>query len=358
MKNRTVVRLLCALLTLCMLAGSLVACSQDGEVPEGYQYATCKGEYFRLFVPTQWKVNTESGVSGAYYSLAEGTAVSMTEIIFDQPVADGEGEDVTATLDDFYGTHMAEISAMSGYKVEKEFDGTLGGVYKAKDVTYSAVKGGESYRFRQVLTKVKGRFYLFTYSSKTDTFDRWLDAVDGILENIQFHGYPYEGGSDEKKIPSVDNVPEGMRLVTGNDVAYRFFVPNAWQTGEAEAAALVYFSEEDRSNVSVMGYVPEADGYSVANYWEDTEKHYKDTLKDYTPTAEPREETMGGRKATVYEYTYSLGGVTYKCRQSVCVYSYMIVIMTYTALPENYDAHLADVEAMQGAMTFRKPIVG
>ena len=184
MKNRTVVRLLCALLTLCMLAGSLVACSQDGEVPEGYQYATCKGEFFRLFVPTQWKVNTESGVSGAYYSLAEGTAVSMTEIIFDQPVADGEGEDVTATLDDFYRTHMAEISAMSGYKVEKEFDGSLGGVYDTKEVTYSAVKGGESYRFRQVLTKVSGRFYLFTYSSKTDTFDRWLDAVDGILENI------------------------------------------------------------------------------------------------------------------------------------------------------------------------------
>ena len=67
---------------------------------------------------------------------------------------------------------------------------------------------------------------------------------------------------------------------------------------------------------------------------------------------------MGGRKATVYEYTYSLSGVTYKCRQAVCVYSYMIVIMTYTALPENYDDNLADVEAMQAALTFRKPIVG
>jgi hypothetical protein len=96
----------------------------------------------------------------------------------------------------------------------------------------------------------------------------------------------------------------------------------------------------------------------VADYWEHTEKQYKSTLADYTLTAEPREETMGGRKATVYEYSYSLGGVTYRCRQAVCVYSYMIVIMTYTALPENYDAHLDDVAAMQGALTFRKPIVG
>lgn len=358
MKHRAVIRLLCAFLTLCMLAGSLIACSTESEVPEGYQYATCKGEYFRLFVPTQWKVNTQSGVSGGYYSLAEGTAVSMAEVYFDAPVADREGEDVTATLEDFYKAHLEDISSLRGYEPDKEFDGTLGGIYKAKDITYSASRGGESYRFRQVLTKVEGRFYLFTYSSKSDTFDRWKETVDGILENILFHGYPYEGDAHEKKIPAVDNIPDGMKLVTGNDVAYRFFAPAAWQVSDAEAAALVYFSEEDRSNVSVLGYVPDTDGYSVADYWENTEKYYKDSLKDYTPTAEPREETMGGRKATVYEYTYSLGGVTYKCRQSVCVYSYMIVVMTYTALPENYDAHLTDVEAMQGAMTFRKPIVG
>ena len=358
MKHPTVVRLLCALLTLCMLAGSLLACSKESEIPEGYQYATCKGEYFRLFVPTQWKVNTASGVSGAYYSLSEGTAVSMSEVIFDKPVTDGEGQEVTATLEDFYKAHVAEISGLSGYQSEQEFDGTLGGIYRAKDITYTAAKGGEAYRFRQVLTKVENRFYLFTYSSKADTFERWKETVDGILENILFHGYPFEGSEDERKIPTVDNVPDGMKLVTGNDVAYRFFVPEGWKVGDAEAAALVYFSEEDRSNVSVMGYVPDEDGYSVADYWENTEKHYRDALKDYTPTAEPVEETMGGRKATVYEYTYSLGGVTYKCRQAVCVYSYMIVVMTYTALPENYDAHLADVAAMQEALTFRKPIVG
>ena len=357
MKTTTIARLLCVLLALCMLTGSLVACSGDSEVPDGYQYATCKGEYFRLFVPTQWTVNTESGVSGAYYSLAEGTTVSMAEVHFDVPAYDGEGEEVTATLADFFAAHVADISKMSGYKAEKEFDATLGS-YKAKDITYTAVKSGETYRFRQVLTKVEGRFYLFTYSSKTDVFDRWLDTVDGILENIMFYAYPFEGSENEKKIPSVDNIPEGMKLITGNDVAYRFFAPESWVVGTAEAAALVYFSEEDRSNVTVVGYVPDGEGYGVADYWKDTEKYYKDALTDYTPAAEPAEAKMGGKNATVYEYTYSLGGVTYKCRQTVCVYSYMIVIMTYTALPENYDAHLAEVEQMQNALIFRKPIVG
>lgn len=361
MKHPTIARLLCVLLALCLLGGTLIACSDKDEAPEGFQYATCKGEYFRLFIPTQWKVNTESGISGGYYSLAEGTAVSMTEVPFEKP-ADGEVADTTATLVDFVTAHVAEVSALKEYKPEKgladgsEPNATLGS-YKAKDMTYSAKVGEDVYRYRQVLCKVEGRFYLFTYSSKTDSFDRWLDTVDEILENITFTAYPYEGDADEKKLPKVE-VPDGMKLVTGNDVAYRFFAPENWVVGDAEAAALVYASETDRSNVTVMGYVPEAEGYSVANYWEDTEKYYKDTLRDYALTGEPREETMGGKKATVYEYTYTLGGVTYQCRQAVCVYSYMIVVMTYTALPENYDAHLSDVEAMQGALTFRQPIVG
>ena len=350
MKHPTVSRLICALLALCLLCGGLVACKDSSEIPEGYQYATCKGEYFLLFIPTQWTVNTASGISGGSYSLLEGTAVSMTEVPFDKPSVEGEA-DTTASLADFFAAHMAEISTLKGYNAEKEFDATLGS-YKAKDITYSAVMGEDTYRYRQVLTKVSGRFYLFTYTSKADSFDQWLDTVDVILENVVFTAYPFEGSEDEKKIPAVD-APAGMKLVTGNDVAYRFFAPESWKIGDAEAAALVYASETDRSNVTVMGYSA-PDGYSVANYWEDTEKYYKDTLKDYTLIGEPAQSEMGGKKATVYEYTYSLGGVTYKCRQSICVFGYMIVVMTYTALPENYDAHLAEAEQMQAELTFRR----
>ena len=350
MKHPTVTRLLCTLLALCLLCGGFFACSKESEVPEGYQYATCNGEYFLLFVPTQWTVNTESGVSGGCYSLLEGTAVSMTEVPFDPSSAEGE-TDTTASLDDFFSAHTAEISTLKDYKAEKEFDATLGS-YKAKDITYTARVGEDTYRYRQVLTKVAGRFYLFTYSSKADSFDRWLDTVDVILENVVFTAYPFEGGEDPKKLPDVP-APEGMKLVTGNDVSYRFFAPDSWVQGKAEAAALVYASETDRSNVSVMGYIPQ-DGYSVADYWADTEIRYKDTLRDYTLLSQSAEAWMGGKKATVYEYTYSLGGVTYKCRQTVCVYSLMIVVMTYTALPENYDAHLGEVEKMQAELTFRR----
>ena len=351
MKHFRILRCISALLALCLLGGCFVGCSKDSEVPDGYQYATCKGEYFRLFIPTQWTVNTESGVSGGHYSPTEGIAVSMTEIPFEKPASEDGTPDTTATLDDFFAHHKAQLATMTGYVAEKEFDSSLSGK-RAKDITYAADVGGEVYRFRQVLSKVEGRFYLFTYSAVKDSFERWLDTVDGILENILFTAYPFEGSEDEKKLLAVDT-PAGMKLVTGNDVAYRFFAPESWVIGEAEAAALVYASETDRSNVSVLGYAA-PDGYSVADYWGEQEKAYGTNLHDFTMTSEPAESTLGGRRATVYEYTYSLGGVTYKCRQIICVYSSMIVTMTYTALPESFDAHLAEAEQMQAELTFRR----
>ena len=75
---------------------------------------------------------------------------------------------------------------MKGYTPQKELDTTLGS-YKAKDITYSATIGEDVYRYRQVLTKVAGRFYLFTYSSKTDSFDRWPSPKElAFIVNIDF----------------------------------------------------------------------------------------------------------------------------------------------------------------------------
>ena len=360
MKKRMgiVPRLLCLVLVLSALTTAFVGCSEKSEVPDGYQYATCRGEYFRLFVPTQWTVNTAGGISSAYISLATETIVSMTEVTFDPATsaaeADGEetaAEATTATLEDFYAHHLAEVSRMRDYALERQFDTTLGS-YRAKEVYYGASIGETSYRYRQVLTKVEGRFYLFTFSSTADSFDTWLDVVDGILENILFYAYPYEGGEDDRKIPDDEEYTvNGMQLVSNREVAYAFYAPESWIADKTNAAYLVYASEEDRSNVTMLSYLPEDEGYSVADYWEYCEKYYKDALDGYTLLS-TTEGKMGNRNATVYEYTYTVGGVTYKTRQACCVYSTMIYIMTYTALPELYDTHLGEVETMQQSLTF------
>ena len=364
-------RVLCAVLAICLVAGGLISCSGQGsEIPDGYQYATCNGEYFRLFLPTQWTVNTESGVSGGYTSAFGDMAVSMTEVPFELSEA-SEATSAVATLADFYEAHMSEVSKLRDYKLEKTADTTMsasdgGKRAAAKDITYTASVAGVVYRYRQVLCKVEGRFYVFTCSYNAKYFNELSEAqqleisaiVEEIRGNIVFHSRPFEDGVASKKIPDVET-PDGMKLVSDNDVAYRFFAPDSWVVAKGSAACQVYFSETDRSNVSVIGYVPSMEGYSVEDYWAETLLNYQSALADFQLISTTTEgETMGDRKATVYEFTYSLGGVQYHARQVVCVYSYMIVSMTYTALPEHYDEHLADAEAMQAALTFRRAVLG
>ncbi len=343
-KNKSV-RIICTLLAAVLLVCGLSACAASTEVPDGYQYATCGGEYFRLFVPTQWTVNTESGISGAFETNTHAQ-VSMTEVAF---IPDETGE--AALLSQFVDSHVSELAKLKDYKQEKSFDSTLAG-HRAKDITYLATVGGKTLRFRQLLARVNGRFYVFTYSAPTDFFDLRLDVVDEILENITFESFPFEG-EDKRKIPDVE-APEGMKLVSDNEVAYRFFAPEAWIRDVNNGQNFVYVSEDDRSNVSVMAYEPEDyTTYTLEQYWSECKAEYETSFENFTLVSEGETTLDGGtRKAKVYEYTYTIGGVTYHTRQTVCIVG-MVYAVTYTALPENYDAHLEDVIKMEEALHFR-----
>lgn len=355
-KNK-LVRLLCALLAAVMMLGGLVSCASTSEVPDGYQYATCGGEYFRLFVPTQWTVNTDSGVSSAYLSGGK-IVVSMTEVSFDPD----ETLEATA-LTQYVDSHKAELAKLKDYKQEKYFDSTLSG-RRAVDMTYVATVLGEAVRFRQLLTRVEfrtedaaeERFFLFTYSAPAESFDGYLDIVDGILENITFESFPFEG-EDDRKIPDDVSVPEGMKLVSDNEVAYRFFAPESWLRDVTNGQNFVYVSETDRSNVSMYAYDPGEDAtYTVDTYWTACKDQYTATLENFTLLSETEITLNNGGKgektAKVCEYTYTLGGVEYRARQMICKVS-IIYTMTYTALPELYEAHLEDVLAMEQALYFR-----
>ena len=344
--KKTAIRILCILISAVLLCGSLVACSGASEIPDGYQHATCDGEYFRLFVPTSWNVNTSSGVSSAYVSSRTDTMVSMVEL---GKAAEGE------TLAHLVEAHMEDIQALKDYTFVSEQNNTMAG-RAAKDITYTVKIGDVKYRIRQVLSIVEGRVYLFTYSSQDDAYATWADDVEGILDVLEFWNFPYEG-DDERKIPDDVTPPKGMKLVSTNAVSYRFYAPTAWIIDKGAENDVVYFSETDRSNVSLFAHMPEDDALSIQDYWKTCDNYYKDTLGSYEVVS-TEEGKMGGRAALTSEYTFTVGGVAYKTRQTVAAYASMIYIMTYTAVAENYDAHLEDAVAMQEAFTFRTPLGG
>ena len=63
--------------------------------------------------------------------------------------------------------------------------------------------------------------------------------------------------------------------------------------------------------------------------------------------------TLGGGNALIYEYKYAVGAVTYQYLQVIVGYKGMIYNLTYTALPENFEANRADVDAIIQAFAFR-----
>ncbi len=368
MKQRTITitRVLALLLTLTALAAAFTGCAESTGAPDGYEYATCTGEYFRLFTPTGWQVNTESGVSGAY--ITANTHVTMEEVYFDFDGPDTDTETAAETaaeteamaalpeeLRAFVTYHTDKISQMQNYTAQKAMVNTLGG-YPAWDITYEAKVGTLTYRFRQLLTTANDRYFVFTYSSTADqAFDLWLDQIDGVIGEVVFTTYPYEGEYD-RKIPEDPNTPEGMQRVSTDEVIYRFYAPSEWIIDQDNGHSLVYASETDRSNVSVMSYLPSASAdVSVESYKEATVSEYKNNpaFENFTVVSEDKEQKLGGAAAVVCEFSYTMGDVHYRCRQVFSGYRGMVYVMTYTATADLYETHLDEAVAMQNALTFQ-----
>ncbi len=344
-------RVVCVALVAVLALSVLVGCSGKSEIPEGFQYATCNGEYFRLFVPTQWTVNTRSGVSGAYVSQNTGNTVTMRQVSFMPPEIQS-GDEKTA-FDYFIESHESELETLRDYEKLSVANTTMSG-YRAWEIVYTAKVSEKPMKFRQVLSKANDRYYVFTYSSFEEYYDVVGEDVNEILAEILFYNTPYNGG-DHKKIPADVELPEGMKLVSDDTVAFRFFAPSNWIVDEKNESCVVYFSEDDRSNVSLLPYMPADDQMTIEQYWKDTEMYYKNNLHSFELVSTNTSAKLGGLDAVEYVYTYSVGGVAYKTMQTVTVYSTMIYNMTYTAIAENYDAHLDDVARMGAELTFRRP---
>ena len=91
---------------------------------------------------------------------------------------------------------------------------------------------------------------------------------------------------------------------------------------------------------------------TAKEYFEACEEIYKTDIAGYERISESN-TTLSGRDAVSYEYKAVYGSAEYKIRQTVAVYGSLIYSVTYTALADSYDAHIADVDVMVSAFIFR-----
>ena len=151
---------------------------------------------------------------------------------------------------------------------------------------------------------------------------------------------------------NTDNVaPDGMKLATTDGVEYKMYVPQDWTVDISTGFVSAYVSESDRSNVSMSAFNLEDSTTTAKAFWDSYAADFALTLPDMEVESEDN-YVLCSTAAYKCVYTASVTGVAYKFMQVVCPRAGYVYIFTYTALPDNYDANLEDVESVLSYVEF------
>lgn len=352
------VRLVAVLLLTVTLIASFASCKQS-DIPDGYQLVACEGDKFRLYVPTQgWMPNTTGGVTSAFFSRVENTSVSVY-------VADDAGE---MTVEEYWEYCNEKYSAeLDSYVFSGKYEKCVLGGQAARKYVFSANNyfldadntwEKKPYKFMQVMARYDGDMYIFVYSSPEEYYDSHIEEVEGNSDGVGIIPYFVFADAyvseDGKKYSDKVDVPEGMKLISTDERAYRFFVPDEWKVNNRADISAAYYSDIDKSNVSVQLYICGIGDsvQSVETYFERCMNSY-DTLFPQHELLKEDDIKMSDIDAKRYVLSVTSGGVEYKILQAIVKKGDAIYCLTYTATSDNYDDHISDVEKMIDAFEIR-----
>lgn len=182
-----------SLISLIALLFSLIlvlsGCSSDEGAPDGYKNVATDNESFRFYVPTTWVDNTPSGTSSAYYSSDDYSNVSFTCMVIEPGVTD--------TLETYKETALKEFAAVlpafkefaSEPKLDENgmeiappsIDGRETLIFE-----YECTLGEDNYKYKQAVTMKDDFFYIFTYTSLAENYEKHLADVDQIISYVKF----------------------------------------------------------------------------------------------------------------------------------------------------------------------------
>ena len=183
--KRSLISLLCLMASLVLI---LSGCSGDG-APDGYKNVANENDAFYFYVPTTWVSNTSGGTASAYYSSDDYSNVSFTCMVIDPGVTD--------TLETYKTTALKEFSALlpEFKEIAREEKLDENGV-KIPDpdiadretliFEYECKLGEDHYKYLQAVTMKDNFFYIFTYTSLADNYDKHIAEIEEIISNVKF----------------------------------------------------------------------------------------------------------------------------------------------------------------------------
>ena len=214
-QKRTGIRTCALLIALALLCTALLAgCSgESDDVPSGMQTATAAGATYRLYVPKNWTPKTQSGLSGAYVTLASTSDVSAYQ---KEVPADTSAEDFWLQCEADYRERWED------YKLLNRSENTVSGKKGIVSV-FSLTYAGTLLRCMQVSIVSGTTAYVILYTAADTIYETYIDQVYEIVSVFVIDCEPVPGPSYEILTP--DETPDGMVCISGPDVAYYLFIP-------------------------------------------------------------------------------------------------------------------------------------
>ena len=331
------IRKIAVLLAALLLCIALAGCSGADEAPEGMKSVTIEGEPFKLYVPTAWTDNTNSGISSAIYSPALNITVSARYYTLSE----------STTLDAVVSTRIHDYSAsLAQFNIVENAPSTLGGKDAVK-LVYTAMHAQTKMTFVESLVIHNSDVITLRFICPAEHYEANASLYDTVAEVFAL--------CDKSEITNdcvVDKkTPAGMKIASADHLEYRLYVPQSWVCHSESGRSEAYVSESGKPNVTVSFIAPSGE-MTVEQYFSECEKQYKETLSGYelissVPT------TVASRDAVSYTYTVKYGDTSFKIMQTIVEYAGRIYSITYTALEGSFDAHMNDVNSILEAFTFR-----
>ena len=165
----------------------LTGCSKDG-APDGYKNVANENDAFYFYVPTTWVSNTSGGTASAYYSSDDYSNVSFTCMVIDPGEMDDLAEykaisieELGAVLPDFKVIENNTEDALA----EEVAPLTIAG-RETITFEYECTLSGQTYKYMQAVTMKDDFYYIFTYTSLAENYDKHLEEVNSIISYITF----------------------------------------------------------------------------------------------------------------------------------------------------------------------------
>ena len=183
--KRSLISLICLMASLVLI---LSGCSKDG-APDGYKNVANENDAFYFYVPTTWVSNTSGGTASAYYSSDDYSNVSFTCMVIEPGKMDELEEYKSVSIEEL-GAILPDFKVIEKDTTEDALADEVAPLTIAGRETvtfeYECTLGGQTYHYMQAVTMKDDFFYIFTYTSLAENFDKHTEEVNSIISYITF----------------------------------------------------------------------------------------------------------------------------------------------------------------------------